>query len=227
LAVELGQDLQKLLQVDDRYQVFITRDDRAWDPTFVDYFAKNWNNIAAWEKLARQKMQYLISVGLMTKPTPTIIHDNAPKNVAQRLYGITKWSNENNINVMIHIHFNDYTGRRWNRVGKYSGFAIYVPAPQFSNSSISHDIAQDIYKKLAEHNKVSNFPLEASGIIDEPGLIALGENNTSNAASVLIEYGYIYEKQFTDPKLRSQSLQDLAQQTFSGLQDYFNQNNNK
>jgi len=221
LAVELGQDLQKLLEADGSYEVFITRDNQDWNPIFSNYFTDNWDDIAAWEKLARQTMEYLISVGSMTKPTPTIIHNNAPKNVALRLYGITKWSNENNMDVMVHIHFNDYSGHRWNRAGKYSGFAIYVPAPQYYNGAVSRAIAQDVLARLLEKYKVSNFSLEKSGIIDEPGLIAVGENNTSNAASILIEYGYIYETKFVDPKLRPQTLQAMAGQTFLGLQDYF------
>jgi len=42
-----------------------------------------------------------------------------------------------------------------------------------------------------------------------------------DAASMLIEYGYIYETQFTDKSLRSKALQDLAFQTYLGLQDFF------
>jgi peptidoglycan hydrolase-like protein with peptidoglycan-binding domain len=38
---------------------------------------------------------------------------------------------------------------------------------------------------------------------------------------MLIEYGYIYEPQFTSDDTRSIALKDLAYQTYLGLQDFF------
>ncbi|MDE1971230.1 MAG: hypothetical protein KGI50_06690 [Patescibacteria group bacterium] len=57
--------------------------------------------------------------------------------------------------------------------------------------------------------------------MDDPELIAIGANNTSDAASMLIEYAYIYEPQLIDPNLRNMAIKDLAFQTYLGLQDFF------
>lgn len=222
LVAEVGQDLQQFLQTNPRYKVSITRDSKSWSTTFDDYFKNNWNDIIRWEKISKQNISKIISIG--ESSVPTITHNTAPLNVATRLYGITKWVNENNIDLMIHLHFNDYPERVTYAVGKYSGLVIYTPALQYANSPTTKDIADTIFKRLSLYNPISNLPLESKGIIDDPELIAVGANNTSNAASVLIEYDYIYEPQYINTKVRSLALRDLAYQTYLGLQDFFNKN---
>ncbi len=220
LTVELGKDLKQLLDNNGHYQVYITRDTNAWEQNFDSYFKTNWDNIISWVKINRQEMTHLISVGSVKHVTPTIIHNKAPQNVAYRLFGITKWANENDIDITIHIHFNDYSGHGRNP-GEYSGFTIYVPEGQYSNSTTTKAIAKDVFNRLEKYNPVSDLPGESTGIVEEPDLIAVGVNNTSDAASMLIEYGYIYEQQFTNSTLRSSALRDLAFQTYLGLQDFF------
>jgi hypothetical protein len=170
-------------------------------------------------------MSHLIAVGTVKQAPPTIIHNTAPDNVAYRLYGITKWANENDIDIIIHIHFNDYPGHAHNVAGNYSGFAIYVPEKQYLNSTTTIAVANDVSKRLVKYNPVSDLPGESTGIVEEPDLIAIGANNTSDAASMLIEYGYIYEPQFVNAGLRSAALEDLAFETYLGLQDFFDANN--
>jgi len=138
-----------------------------------------------------------------------------------RLYGMTKWSNENGIDIEIHIHFNDYPGHTEYEPGKYSGFAVYVPVTQYENSSTTHALADTVEKRLAKYNPVSNLPGESVGVVDDPELIALGANDTADAASMLIEYSYIYEPQLDNPATRSQVIKDLAYQTYLGLEDFF------
>lgn len=221
MAVALAQNLQTFVKNNPRYEVSVTRDDVAWTPDFSDYFKDNWNDIIDWQKSSHEEVRHLIAIGSTTAPTSTVFHNTAPTNVALRLYGITKWANEHTVDIVIHIHFNDYPDHRVSVAGKHSGLAIYVPTYQFSNSSTTRVIAETIFQRLAKYNPVSNLPGESSGIIDEPELIAIGANNTSDAASMLIEYGYIYEPQFTNPQTRDLALKDLAFQTYLGLQDFF------
>ncbi len=225
LVVELGQDLERLLKADDDYQVFITRDTQAWNPIFADYFKNNWDDIAAWKKAARKEISRLISAGSTAIPAPTVIHNNIPTDVAVRLYGINKWANENNIDLVIHIHINDYWGYLANVPGKYSGFVIYLPAQQYSNSTTTGAVAEAVFNRLAKYNPVSNLRQESSGLVSDSELIAVGANNTSDAANMLIEYDYIYEPQFVNPKIRGLALKDLAYQTYLGLQDFFGGSN--
>lgn len=226
LAAELGDDLQNFLDGDSNYQTFITRNAESWNPIFADYFQNNWSDIKTWVKTSRREyISALIAKGA-PPPKPLITHNSAPTNVALRLYGITKWANENEINLMIHIHFNDYSGHSARVPGKYSGLVIYVPAQQYDNSTSTHAVAEAVFKRLSLYNPIDDLPIESSGVIDDPELIAVGANNTSDAASLLIEYDYIYQPQFTNQKMRSLALKDLAYQTYLGLQDFFIQNNN-
>lgn len=221
LTVELGQELQLLLQDDPRYQVFITRDSESWETIFDDYFRNNWNDITIWQKAKQQTMLDLIANNHMTPPIATVSHNSAKGDVATRLFGITKWANENSIDLMVHIHLNDNPGHSANAAGKFKGFAIYVPSPQFSRASTSRAIAEAIFTRLSQNNLVSTLEVESGGIIDEPGLIGAGKYNTAEIPSILIEYGYIYESKFLDSTTRSQALNNLAQDTYLGIQDYF------
>lgn len=221
MNVELGQNLKELLEDDSHYQVFITRDTRDWNPIFSEYYKNHWNEIAEWISASKDDFSRLVSIGLATKKYSTVTHNDAQPNVAVRLYGLTKWANENDIDIIIHIHFNDNRRRDTSKPGEYSGFSMYVPENQYGNSTTTKVIAGDIFKRLAKYNAVSDLPGETIGIIDEPELIAIGSNNTSDAASVLIEYGYIYEPQFQNSQVRAMSIKDLAYQTYLGLQDFF------
>lgn len=225
MTVELAQNLQNLLQNNDHYQVFVTRDNYGWSANFSEYFKNNWESIVAWQKASHDEFRNLISVGSKGKPKTTVYHNPAPVKVALRLYGITKWANENNIDIVIHVHFNDYPRSRTDMAGDYSGFAIYVPASQYGNSTTTKTIADTIFRRLSKYNPVSDLKGESRGIVDESELIAIGANNTSDAASMLIEYGYIYERQFADPVVRSLALKDLAFQTYLGIQDFFGSGN--
>ena len=127
---------------------------------------------------------------------------------------------------MIHLHLNDYPGHSSTVAGKYSGLVIYIPAQQYNNSSTTKAVADAMFKRLSLYNPIDNLPIESGGIIDDPELIAVGVGNTADAASMLIEYDYIYEPQFVNPKVRSLALKDLAYQTYLGLQDFFTKNAN-
>ena len=224
MTVELAQDLRSFFQENDRYQVFTTRDTNGWNPTFSEYFKNGWNDIIAWQKIHKDEIIKLKALGKFKSVSPSVIHNNAPDDVATRLYGIDKWVNENNIDIVIHVHFNDYP--RWNpgSPGKYSGFAIYVPEKQFFNGTTTHAVADTIFKRLQRYTPASNFPGENGGMVEDQDLIALGAFNSVDAASMLIEYGYIYEPQFNDPALKDAALKDLAFQTYLGVQDFFDPN---
>lgn len=52
-------------------------------------------------------------------------------------------------------------------------------------------------------------------------MIAIGSNASLEAAAILIEYGYIYEPQFTHPSTRQPLIKELAFQTYLGVKQYF------
>lgn len=221
MTVDLAEELGTFLSANTKYQVVIARDQQNWSPTFADYFKTQWNNIISWQKDHRQESLRKVA-NSAPLPPPKVYHNSAPNDVAYRLYGMTKWSNENNIDIAIHVHFNDYPGHPYLTPGKYSGFAIYSPEKQYSNSTTTRAVARAIFNRLSRYNPVSDFPGESEGIIDERELIAIGANDTADAASLLVEYGYIYETQFTDSAAYKTAIKDLAFQTYLGLEDFFN-----
>lgn len=221
MALELGQGLKSFLDQDPRYKVFITRDNVGWTSDFATYFANNWDGIVEWTKASKEDFARLVPIGSGVQKEASVFHNDAPKSIAYRLYGITKWANENFIDITIHIHFNDHPRRNIKKPGEYSGFSIYVPADQYGNSSSTKAVANTIFKRLSKYTPVSDFYGESGGIIDEPELIAVGSHNTADSASLLIEYSYIYEPQFQDREIRGLTLQDLAFQTYLGVHDFF------
>ena len=221
MAVMLGDDLKSFLDRDGHYQTFETRSYHSWTSYFQAYFDSSWDDIIAWENASVREHSQLISAGTVKKTDSSVYHNKAPSKVAHHLFGITKWANEHNVDITIHIHFNDVPGHDVHTPGKNTGFTIYVPEKQYSNSTSTKVIAETIFKRLSKYNPVSDLAGESAGIVEEPSLIAIGVNNTSDAASLLIEYGYIYEPQFTNPATQSLAIQDLAYQTYLGLQDFF------
>jgi N-acetylmuramoyl-L-alanine amidase len=220
MTVELANYLATFTRSNSKYDVIVARDGNTWNPPFEAYFKNSWNEIVAWQK--ENKQAYLHNVARSGPlSTPKVYHNAAPDNVAFRLYGLTKWSNENAVDIVLHIHFNDYPGH--GRVaGEYSGISIYTPEKQYANGTTTRAVSEAVFNRLKKYNPVSDLPGESEGIVEERELIAIGANDTADAASLLIEYGYIYETQFQDSDTRTMALKDLAFQTYLGLEDFFN-----
>jgi N-acetylmuramoyl-L-alanine amidase len=225
LNIEISESLEKLLKANGRYEVVMTRTAAGWNPAFDTYFRQEMDNIISWKKTAQAETAHLLSIGKMELVPPPVFHNDAPTDVAHRLYGITKWANENDVDIAIHVHVNDYPGHPWGVPGEHNGIAIYVPDSQLGNSSTTIAIASSVFKRLNRYNPVSTLSGEKKGIIEEPELIAVGVNNTSVAPSMLIEYGYLYEPQYTNADIREEAVNDLAFQTYLGLQDFFGSGN--
>lgn len=221
LVVDLSEQIAELLEEDGAFEVFLTRDKENWNPELENYFQAEWQEIIDFTRAKKVEMQDLIEEGELQRVSSTVKHNRAPDNVALRLYGINKWSSENNIDLLIHVHLNDHPRPRQNAPGWYRGFAIYVPEKQYSNAIPSLDIAESVREKLEESFAVSNFPAESMGIVESPHLIAVGSANTLDAASILVEYGYIYRPSFTDPNLREETFAEMAQLTYEGLRNFF------
>lgn len=221
MTVDVADQLATFLSANAKYDVVVARDKDQWNPIFQTYFKKEWDTIIQWQKEYRQASLRKIDAS-PSLPPPKVLHNKAPNDVAYRLYGLTKWSNENAVDIAIHIHFNDYPGHSSTGPGEYTGFAIYSPEKQYANGTTTRAIAQAIFKRLSRYNPVSDLPAESDGIVEERELIAIGANDTADAASLLIEYGYIYESQFTNPAAYQIAIQDLAFQTYLGLEDFFN-----
>ena len=183
------------------------------------YLDSEKGNIEEFQKEKKEIMKELMEEGKV-KGNIVVYHNFARPEVVDILYGINKFANDNDFDITLHIHFNDYPGRIGSH-GKYSGFSIYVPEKQYSNAEASYDFAKKVSRHLSNIFAVSDMPKEDM-ITQDQELIAVGSYNTVDSVVALVEYGYIYESQFTDQKVKDVILKELAQQTYFGIMDYLN-----
>jgi len=220
LNIKVAEEITKLLRSKSEFSVYLTRNKYVYNKDIQTYIGENYENIKEFIKKHKSEMKSLVQSGLIDTRIG-VEHNNAPSDTIIRLYGINKWANENGIDIVIHVHFNDYPGRRYNRAGKYSGITIYVPEKQFSNSKGSFALAKDVFDRLTTYSASSDMPMEKSGIVEDQELIAIGAYNTLDPAVLLIEYGYIYEQQFMSQEVSNLAIKELAMQTYLGITDFF------
>ena len=160
----------------------------------------------------------LINNGKLNVVT-SVGHSTAATEQAIRLYGINKWASENNIDITLHVHFND--NPRYNGLPKYSGFTIYVPEKQYSNSTSSVELAEDLMRGLSTVSSTSTLEQESTGVVPDQDLIAIGRYNTADSLAVLIEYAYIYEQKLSTKSLRKEFYAKMAKVTAEALTNFF------
>ena len=224
LVVRVADELRKLLADDRKFEVLQLRDTKQFNSRFERYFQKNKNQIARWVRDTKSKFSRLLKSEKATMPEASVAHNTVIGDSATRLYSINRWAGENDIDIILHIHFNDYAGRNEAEgEEKYSGFAIYIPDTIYQNSQRSSEVAEFIFSRLSDEYQPSNFPGEDSGIVLSPDLIAIGPFDTSKSASILIEYSYIFEPHLQDYFSQEISFKQMALQTYLGLTDFFQQ----
>jgi N-acetylmuramoyl-L-alanine amidase len=218
----LGTDIYNLLKKDKKFEVFITRDQNGYTKTFADYFSKNKADIISFKNNAKKDTQIKIDNGTFLNKTG-VVHNVVNAETAIELYGINKWANENKINAVINVHFNDYPRPTKWTIGVYKGFAIYLPDKQMVNASGSAKLAKSIFTQLSKKYISSTYKLEKGGLVSDEKLISLGASGTLNKEenSVLIEYGYIYEKIFRNSITRHRAYTTMAGLTATGIKNYF------
>ncbi|MBI4085204.1 MAG: peptidoglycan-binding protein [Candidatus Liptonbacteria bacterium] len=220
LTAELGERLAALFENGKEFEAITVRTKSGYSPEIASYLEKERSSIQAFRDGYRLYMKSAVDSGLVTR-REGVSHNDAPEEWTIKLYGINKWANENDVDLVLHIHFNDHGGRPANRLGKYSGFAIYFPEKQFSNAEASAAVARNIFNRLSAYFAPSDMPQESPGIVEEQELIAVGSNNSLDPAGMLIEYDYIYEPQFLYPETRQAIIDELAFQTYMGIKDFF------
>jgi N-acetylmuramoyl-L-alanine amidase len=220
MSAAVGEELARLLSGDPQYEPVLVRTRQDYAKEFRDYFIAERAAVQGFVANKKQVMKDLVKAGMIHR-AQGVVHNAAPFEVVWKLYGINQWANDNRADIVLHLHFNDYPGRPYARVGRYNGFSIYVPETQFSNARASRAVAESLFTQFSKFFAASNFPLEDSGIVPDQDLIAVGAYNTLDAAGLLIEYGYIYEERFKNAAIREAFLKELALQTYIGLNNFF------
>mgnify|MGYP001605920247 CR=1 FL=1 len=220
LNLALAEELHALLKKEPRFEITLSQTDEGYHPELRSYFSTRRDDILAFAAKQKGLMERYVQRGKIARVV-NIQHNAAPGEMVLRLYGINRFANENGIDIVLHIHFNDYPGRKRDAPGKYSGLAVYVPERQYSNAKGSQSVAEAVHKRLATLYPESDLPQERAGVVEDQELIALGASNTLDGAGMLIEYGYIYEPAWANPETREAVVDDLAFQTYLGIKDFF------
>lgn len=220
----VAKELASILKQDQHFEVVEAHLGDDYAPFLKTYF-ENKDAIEQFRATYIKKMNNLVKRGKIdTEDNPE--HVTAASDVVFKLYAINKWANENDVDLVVHIHFNDYGSRKRSKVGEYSGFSIYVPERQYGNSLPSIDIGKRISESLNKVIYESNMPGEEKfgSVIEDQELIAIGANNTLNPAGILLEYSYIYEP-IIQSSFNSGFFKDIARQlayaTYVGVDNYF------
>lgn len=201
------------------YEVIVARDISGYNKTVAAFLDVNKQVTAAYVNNQKSIMNALSANGLVDRVNG-VFHNAARPEVVARLYGLNLFANSNNVDIVIHVHLNDYERKYTSRPGKYDGFAVYVPERQFSNARASRKLGEAIAAQLSSGYATSSMPLESAGVIEDQDLISVGAYNTLNAAGVLVEYAYIYEPALEYEATRDVVLQDLALKTANGVDNF-------
>jgi len=221
LNIELAYSLWEFFKDDKNFEIYFSRDNNGnYTKWFSDYLFQNREEIKTFRDYFQSVGSVAKKEGWMTKEVK-IIHNSATDDSSFNLYALNKIANDNDMDVVLHIHFNDYSRASHNIPGEYIGFAIYVPEKQLPNSRTSIALANSIKEHLEKYVPPSSFPGESDTIVEEQELIAIGSNASRKGASLLIEYGYIYESQFINSGPRAVIMKELAAQTYWGIKNYF------
>lgn len=220
LTLELGKLVRDRFAADPRFATFITRESGTYTEEFMEHFDVFSSLIWEFRDYVRAVFASAVSRGDVVQITENH-HGFAGSEIVRRLYGINLWANENAMDVLVHVHFNDYPRARVKSPGRYTGFSIYIPESQFPNARVSRVLAELVKARLNAALTVSDYPQESAGVVEDQELIAVGSYGSLYPASLLLEYGYIYEPHIIEPELRAQLFPALADLTYRGVVDFF------
>lgn len=220
MTLRLATDIYNILKKDKRFKIWITRDSLGYTTEFSNYFGEHKEEIIAFKENAKKQTKEKIDSGVFTK-VEGVPHNNANADTALVLYGINKWANENKIDLILHVHFNDYPRKTKWTMGKYKGFAVYTPEGQMANAGESMELAENIFKQLEKKYATSTYEEEKGGLVESQSLIALGSNGSLNKGvrSVLVEYGYIYR--FAKNSFRHKAYKDMSTLTATAIKNTY------
>ena len=220
VVLQLGYALRSYLAADPKVHVEISRgpdgDYASWLKLYVE---DHGPEILAYRAEQRAKMHEAITTGAAASVV-NVYHNTADIDTATYLFAINKYANDNNIDLVIHLHANDYAGRRPGEIGPYTGYTIYVPEKQYGNAATTRSIAESLRTALSSVLGETTLPAERGTIVEDQDLIAVGANGTRDGASLLVEYGYIYEPHLRFDAIRPTMLKELAYQTYRGLMSF-------
>ncbi len=221
LAAAIGKKIAEILNKESGYKIIVSRDNNSWNPVLSNYFQDNRQEIIDWKNKCQSDDRALMSSGKKKYVPDMGLHSTVTPDMSVKLYGTNKWANDNNIDLVLNLHFNDEQRPNMSAPGDLKGFNIFIPESQMKNSLASRVAAEDVFNELKKIEPPEN------NLLEDQSLIALGASGTLNAPSMLIEYAYIYEKGLRADAEREGTISQMAEQTAIGVKNYVKSLDNK
>lgn len=218
LNLQLSKILKDDLSSNQNIEVVLARDDNGWNSDLKNYVETSSTTIMKWVADMKNKMFAKVDAGEMKLINPDMKHNDATTEAVLYLYGTNKWIAENNIDLVLHVHFNN--NPKINGKPNYSGYTMYIPEHQYKNSSSSRIFANYINEEISKIEKKSNMPQEKDTIIEDQELIATGNYDTLKIPSVVVEYAYIYEPIIVSSSTRNKFIITAASSTATAIENY-------
>lgn len=218
LNLQLSEILKNDLSNNPDIEVITARDTNGWNPDLKNYVETNKTEIMDWVFSMKKIMLEKINNGEIKLVNSGMKHNIATSSAVLYLYGTNKWIEENNIDLVLHIHFN--SNPKINGKPNFSGYCIYIPEKQYNNSSSSRIFANYLNEEISKIQTPSTMPQEKDLIIEDQKLIATGNYNTLKIPSAVIEYAYMYEKMMTSTSTRNAFIEKAASSTASAILKY-------
>ena len=218
LNLQLSLLLKKDLTLNSNLDVILARDENGWNTDLEKYVKTSSTTIMSWVADMKEKMMNKVDAGEIKLIDPNIKHNNAASNAVLFLYGTNKWIEKNNIDLVLHVHFNN--NPKINGKPNYSGYCMYIPEHQYSNYSSSKIFADYLSDEISKIQKPSNMPQEKDTIIEDQALIATGNYDTLKIPSVVVEYAYIYEPMMLASTTRNKFIETAASSTATAINTY-------
>lgn len=218
LNLQLSEILKNDLSNNSDIEVITARDTNGWNSDLKNYIETNKTEIMDWVASMKKIMLGKVNSGEMKLTNPGMKHNVATSNAVLYLYGTNKWIEENNIDLVLHIHFN--SNPKINGKPNFSGYCLYIPDKQYDNSSSSRVFANYLNEEISKIQTPSTMLQEKDLIIEDQALIATGNYNTLKIPSVLVEYAYMYEKMMTSTSTRNAFIEKAASSTATAILKY-------
>lgn len=215
LNIELSEKIKEEIEKDKRFEVLLLSDYKT-NKKVDSYIEENKIKIERLEKHHKEVTKKLQQEGLVLLKSG-IDHNFAHEEMINKLYGINFYSNDQKIDLVIHVHFNNYHRYNMKKEGEYEGFSIYYPTLVYNNGEVSKELGTHLMAKMMRVSTSSTNPAEEDVLIEDSELIAVGAYNTLKVPALLVEYGYVYEKNILEEDFRVDRFNLLANATKEGI----------
>ena len=225
LNVQLSDMLRENLSQNKNLEIIVARYTDDWNTDIKNYVLNSSSTIMNWVADMKAKMLTEVNAGKIKLLNSGMIHNDARSNAVLFLFGMNKWANENNVDIVLNVHFNN--NPKINGKPNYRGYTIYIPEKQYGNASTSKILANDISDEISKIEKPSNMPQEKGTITEDQELIAIGAFNTLKAPVAVVEYAYIYEPIMASLSTRNIFIENAASSTATAINNFIKTNLHK